>query len=56
MGGQITMRIRYQRLATDWFDWLVLSPEELTEIAASAGWRVAEMLPGVLYAAVLTRA
>jgi len=56
MGGQITMRIRYQRLATDWFDWLALSPEELTEIAASAGWCLAEMLPGVLYAAVLTRA
>jgi SAM-dependent methyltransferase len=55
MSGQITIRVRYQRLATDWFDWLALSPDELSEIAESAGWRVAEIMPGALYAAVLTR-
>ncbi len=55
MAGHLTIRVRYQGLATDWFDWLAMSPAELAEIAGSAGWRIAELRPGALYAAVLTR-
>jgi SAM-dependent methyltransferase len=55
MAGQTTIRVRYQRLATDWFDWLAMAPAELAEIAGSAGWQVAELLPGVVYAAILAR-
>ena len=55
MAGQLTIRVRYQRLATDWFDYLVLSPGELTDLAGSAGWRVTDLWPGPLYAAVLER-
>ena len=39
---------RSQRLATDWFDYLVLSPGELTDLAGSAGWRVTDLWPGPL--------
>lgn len=56
MAGQITSRVRYQRTASEWFDWLVMSPDELAEVIAPSGWRVAETMPGVRYAAVLTRA
>jgi SAM-dependent methyltransferase len=56
MAGQLTIRARYQRLATDWFDWLVMSPAELSDVAGSAGWRIADLRPGALYAAVLERA
>jgi SAM-dependent methyltransferase len=56
MPGQLTIRVRYQRLATDWFDYLMLSPAELMDLAGSAGWRVTDLLPGALYAAVLERA
>jgi SAM-dependent methyltransferase len=56
MAGQLTIRVRYQRLATGWFDWLAMSPEELAGLAEPAGWQVAELRPGVSYAAVLTRA
>jgi hypothetical protein len=40
MPGQVTIRIRYQRLATGWFDLLWMSLTELDQIAAAAGWRV----------------
>ncbi len=55
MAGHLTIRVRYQRLATDWFDWLAMSAAELAEIAGAAGWAVAELRPGGVYAAVLTR-
>jgi SAM-dependent methyltransferase len=55
MPGQLTIRVRYQRLATGWFDWLAMSPQELAELAVGAGWRVAELYPGLLFAAVLAR-
>jgi len=54
--GQLSFRVRYQQVAGPWFDWLLMSPEELGEIAAAAGWRLTELFPGDLYAVVLTRA
>ncbi len=55
MPGQVTIRVRYQRLATEWFDLLWMSLTELGEIAAPAGWRVTSELPGAEYRAVLAR-
>ena len=55
MAGQAALRVRYQRLASGWFDWLLMSPDELAEVIAPHGWRVAETMPGVQYAAVLSR-
>jgi hypothetical protein len=55
MPGQITMRIRYQRLATAWFGLLWMSPDELTGLVSRHGWQVAEVLPGALYGVTLTR-
>lgn len=56
MGSQLTFRVRYQRLATGWLDWLAMSPDELAALAGAAGWEVADLLPGGTYAAVLRRA
>src|SRR5262249_25189140 len=56
MPGQVTIRTRYQRLATNWFDLLWMSLPELDEIAAAAGWRVTGTLPGAEFRAVLARA
>jgi SAM-dependent methyltransferase len=53
--GHATVRIRYQRLATDWFDWCVLSPRALAEVAAPAGWHATAHYPGREYALVLSR-
>jgi SAM-dependent methyltransferase len=55
MPGQVTIRVRYQRLAMGWFDLLWMSLNELGEIAAPAGWRVTSALPGAEYRAVLAR-
>jgi SAM-dependent methyltransferase len=41
MPGQVTIRIRYGGLATPWYDLLCASPEELEELAAPTGWRLA---------------
>jgi SAM-dependent methyltransferase len=56
MAGQLTIRVRYQQLATDWFDYLLMSPAELADLVAPAGWRIADLRPGAMYAAVLERA
>jgi hypothetical protein len=56
MPGQITIRIRYQRLATGWFDLLWTSLTELDQIATAAGWWVTGTLPGAEYRAALARA
>ena len=52
--GNVTIRVRYQHLATSWFDLLWASPEELGEICATHGWVLAETeYSGILYAADL---
>ena len=57
MGGQLRLRIRYEDLATPWFDYLMLTPEELQELVAPTGWRVARVIdgPGPFYATVLEK-
>ena len=42
MAGQVGIRVRYRQLATDWFDYLLMSPAELQELASAAGWSVEE--------------
>ena len=27
MAGQLTMRVRYENIASPWFDWLAASPQ-----------------------------
>jgi SAM-dependent methyltransferase len=55
--GHATIRVRYRRLATDWFDWLIPSPGELEELARPAGWQITDLRrgPGPQYAVVLGR-
>jgi 2-polyprenyl-3-methyl-5-hydroxy-6-metoxy-1,4-benzoquinol methylase len=51
--GEVTLRIRYRRLATEWFNLLWLSPEELAQVGEAAGWRLVDSTDGTLYAAEL---
>jgi SAM-dependent methyltransferase len=55
--GHATIRVRYQRLATGWFDWLIPSPGELEELARPAGWQITDLRrgSGPHYAVVLSR-
>ena len=56
MSGQIRIRVRYRELATPWFDYLMVSPDELRELAEPAGWTVAHILESEdTYVAVLEK-
>jgi SAM-dependent methyltransferase len=44
MGGQIRIRVRYQDIATPWFDYLFLSEPELHEILDRTGWQLIRKL------------
>lgn len=41
LGGQLRLRVRYRLLASDWFDYLVCSIEELAELIVGTQWRLA---------------
>jgi SAM-dependent methyltransferase len=58
MSGQIRMRARYKRFATPWFDYLMVSPQEMETLVDGTGWRVANRYPAVasrLYTYVIER-
>jgi SAM-dependent methyltransferase len=40
LGGQLRLRLRYRQLATDWFDYLVCSVDELASLVAGTPWRL----------------
>jgi len=42
--GQIRIRVRYRLLKTPWFDYLMVSRDELEELLAGTGWRLARTL------------
>jgi 2-polyprenyl-3-methyl-5-hydroxy-6-metoxy-1,4-benzoquinol methylase len=55
MAGQVRLRTRYRRLASDWFDLLWMSMAELAALARQSGWQITDSMPGPLYAVVLER-
>jgi SAM-dependent methyltransferase len=56
MGGQIRIRVRYQDVATPWFDYMFLSEPELREVLRGTGWQLERMLPGErTYVAVIEK-
>lgn len=44
LGEQWRIRIRYERYKTPWFNWFVVSPEEMREIAKGSGWNLVKIL------------
>ena len=54
--GQARIRVRYRGLKTPWFDYVMVSPEELEDLLAGTGWRLARTLDsGDLYVAVIDK-
>jgi SAM-dependent methyltransferase len=58
MPGQVRMRVRYQKYATPWFDYLFVSRMEMQKILSGTGWAVKRFLPprGPFYVAVIIKA
>jgi SAM-dependent methyltransferase len=42
MGGQARLRTRYRRVATEWFDYLFLSLDELESLVSGTQWKLVE--------------
>lgn len=43
MPGQLRLRVRHERLASEWFDYLLPSEAELTGLLRESPWRLVEM-------------
>lgn len=41
--GQMRMRVRHRALATPWFDYLLTSPSELSELLVGTHWEINEV-------------
>ena len=46
MGGQLRIRVRYKTTVGSWFDYLLVSKDELTEILQNTGWKVKHYIDG----------
>lgn len=40
MPGQLRIRVRYKKYVTPWFDYLIVSKDEMEEMLTGTGWRV----------------
>ncbi len=40
MAGQLRIRVRYRSYVGKWFDYLIVSPEEMKLVVKDTGWRV----------------
>lgn len=56
-GGQVRIRARYGEYKTRWFDLLLVSRDEMTELLDGTGWQASEFVDsgGPVYIAVLTK-
>lgn len=56
MGGQVRLRVRYRNYATPWFDYLLVSRDEMRGIMEGTGWRVTHFTDsGAIYCAVIEK-
>jgi SAM-dependent methyltransferase len=57
MAGQIRLRVRYRTYATPWFDYLMVSKEEMADILDSTYWKIARFIDsdGPMYVAILDK-
>ncbi|OGO30477.1 MAG: hypothetical protein A2Z29_10810 [Chloroflexi bacterium RBG_16_56_11] len=57
MGGQVRMRVRYKKYATPWFDYLMVSKEEMEIILRGTDWCVSKYIEsgGPVYIAVIEK-
>ena len=55
--GQLRIRVRYLRSVTPWFDYLLVSKDEMGDIVAGTGWKISRFFDskGSVYIAVLEK-
>lgn len=58
MSGQLKLRVRFKTYVGPWFDYLIVSKEELNDIVENTGWMVKKFIEssdGSVYAVVLVK-
>jgi SAM-dependent methyltransferase len=57
LSGELRLRVRFRDLVGPWFDYLIVSKEEMTELVDGTGWSASRFLEddGPLYCAVLEK-
>ena len=57
MSGQVRIRLRYKKHATPWFDYLLVSKDEMKRILEHTGWRVRRFIDtkGPVYTAIIEK-
>ncbi|MGD2124389.1 MAG: class I SAM-dependent methyltransferase [Gemmatimonadota bacterium] len=45
LGGQVRVRVRYKRYRSPWFDWLLVSEEEMKGLLEDTGWQLEKVFP-----------
>lgn len=56
MAGQVRIRIRYRNFVSPWFDYLLVSKNEMIDILRGTGWKVKRFIPskkGAAYVAII---
>ncbi|MGH3143219.1 MAG: class I SAM-dependent methyltransferase, partial [Gaiellales bacterium] len=46
MSGQLRLRVRYRDLVGPWFEYLIVSPDEMAEIVDGTGWQISRLVQG----------
>ena len=44
MSGQINFRVRFRQYSTPWYDYLMVSKDEMKEILQETGWKVKQYI------------
>lgn len=57
MAGQIRLRVRYKKYVTPWFDYLLVSKEEMENILEGTGWEINRFIDSdsPLYIAIIDK-
>ena len=57
MSGQIRLRARYRTYATPWFDYLMVSKEEMVDILDSTDWKITKFIDSdsPMYVAIIDK-
>jgi cyclopropane fatty-acyl-phospholipid synthase-like methyltransferase len=57
MGGQVRFKVRYKKYATPWFDYLMVSKEEMENILDNTEWKVERYIDteGPVYIAIINK-
>ena len=57
MAGQVRIRVRYKKYATPYFDYLMVSKEEMENILEGTGWKVNKFIEsdGPVYIAIIDK-